>query len=177
MSMTHAKPAQQLLCTSKNGVSVTYDPIHSHAATHLQDTPQLKSLLTELISKLILDGQEVKTYVDMGRIVGTCDVVSVDASDKIIYGMRKNRADDGLVPFTKTRPAEPCPNVALHLVSQPDGTCELLSAWIGTLSDDDEPFPQSPRATANSVAFWNRYAFVYGSQDIVPGTLTADCPW
>ncbi len=168
---------QELIGQSKNGIKVTYDPVHSHAATHIEDTPQLRDLVAEAINSMDLDGKEVATYVDMGRIVGTCDVVDVDETDEIVYGIRKNRGDDGLVPFTKTRMGDPCPYVALQLIPQPDTSYVLTSAWIGTFGDDDEPFPNSPNATDRSVEFWNKHAFVYGSQEIVNGTETINRPW
>jgi hypothetical protein len=168
---------QKLLYKSKNGVSVTYDPVHSHAATHLKDTPQLAILVAEVVGNMDLTGQEVAKHVDLGRVVGTCDVVAVDETDEIVYGVRKNRDDDGLVPFTKTREAEPCPYVAVHLLPQEDGTYILSSAWIGTFDDDDEPFPQSPNATNRSAEYWKHFAFVYGSQEMIPGTQTTSRPW
>ena len=166
-----------MLCQSKNKMRVFYDPIYSHAVTHFEDTPQLKELVAEAISSMNLVGQEVATHVDMARIVGTCDVVNVDNSDEIVYGVRKNRNDDGLVPFTKSRKGESSPYVAMHLIPQVDDTYILSSAWIGTFEDDDEPFPQSPNATGRSVNFWNKHAFVYGSQEIMAGTETTSCPW
>ena len=169
-------PIQKLIARSKNGVSVMYDPIGSHAATHLEDTPPLKALVAEIIEGLNLEGQEIARHFNMGRIVGTRDVVKVDKSDEIVYGQRKNRANDGLVPFTKSRPAEPSHNVAVHLLPQKDGTYMLASAWIGTF-DNDELFPGSKHANERSIDYWSHRAFVYGSQEIVTGTETNICPW
>jgi len=107
---------QEFISKSKNDIAVTYDPVHSHAATHFEDTTQLKQLVAEVISSMTLDGQEIARHIDMGRVVGTCDVVDVDDTDEIVYGMRKSRNDDGLVPFTKSREGTPCPYVALHLM-------------------------------------------------------------
>lgn len=165
------------LCTSQNGKRVYYDSVHSHAATHLEDTPQLKGLVIELIEKMVLEDDNIGTHIDMGRVVGTCDVVKVDDADKIVYGIRKNRDDDGLVPFTKSRKGDPCPYVTIQLIQQTDGSYILSSAWIGTFGDDDEPFPNSPLANERSVDFWNKHAFVYGSQEIQAGTETPTCPW
>lgn len=162
---------------SKNGIEVMYDPIHSHAATHLEDTPQLLGLVKEAISKLDLHDQRVTTHVDMGRPVGTCDVVATDAHDEIVYGMRKNREDEGLVPFTKSRQGEPCRTVAILLDQIMDGSYELDSAWVGVYGDDDEPFPQASDATERSVGFWINHAFVHGSQEIIDGTETTERPW
>lgn len=168
---------QSVIATSKNGVKVTYDPVHSHATTHFEDTPQPKDLVKELVSGLELSGEEIARHYDMGRIVGTCDVVNVSSADEIVYGVRKNREDDGLVPFVKNRKGDPCPNVAIHLVPQSDGTYILSSAWIGTFGGDDEPFPLSKDANERSADFWNKHAFVYGSQEILAGTETNIRPW
>lgn len=167
----------ELIACSANDINVIYDTVHSHAATHLEDTPQLKELVREVIEGMILEDKEVATYVDMGREVGTCDVVAVDESDKIVYGKRKNRTDDGYVPFTKSRGGDPCPYVSVHLIKQPNEDYILSSTWIGTYGDDDEPFPQSPNASERSISFWKKHAFVWGSQEIQPGTLREDCPW
>ena len=167
----------QLVGKSKNGVSVVYDPVNSNAATHFEDTPQLKELVTEALKNIELTGQKVAEAVDMGRVVGTSDVVDVDSSDEIVYGVRKNRDGDGLVPFTKTRQGKPCSLVAIHLVPQANSSYVLSSAWIGPFNDDDEPFPQSANATEGSIDFWDKHAFVYGSQEIVNGSETTIRPW
>lgn len=168
--------AKEFLCKSKNGVEVVYDPVHSHAATHLEDTSQLKDLVIEVLTSTDLKNDRVETYVDMGRIVGTSDVVDVDDTDEIVYALRKNRDEDGWVPFAKTRKAQPCPYVSVVLAKQDNTSYELVSAWVGTLGDD-EPFPNSPDATDKSIAYWSKHAFVWGSQGIKPGTLRSDCPW
>lgn len=167
----------ELIATSKNGIKVFYDPVHSHAATHLDDTPQLKGLVQELIQSMDLEEAEIAKHYNMGRIVGTCDVVDVDGSDEIVYGIRKNRDEDGLVPFTKSREGDPCPYVAMHLIKQADGSYLLSSCWIGEFGEDDEPFPNSPLATERSADFWDKHAFVWGSQEIQPGSLQTDKPW
>jgi hypothetical protein len=174
---------QELIGKSKNGVSVTYDPVNSHAATHLKDTPQLKALVIEALQDMTLEDDTIMTDVDMGRVVGTTDVVKTDSTDEIVYGMRKNRTDDGHVPFTKSRPGDPCSHITLQVVRQNDGTYILTSVWIGQLhinesgKEDDEPFPNSPNATSRSKELWSKRAFVYGSQEIIPGTETSACPW
>ena len=166
-----------IIATSKNGVEVMYDPIHSHAATHLDDTPGLKQLVQELVGDLELTGQEIARHYDMKRVVGVCDVVNIEDTDEIVYGVRKNREDDGLVPFVKNREGDPCKLVAIHLVPQPDHSYILSSTWIGPFTDDDEPFPLSKNANEKSIDFWNRRAFVYGSQEIIAGTETNVRPW
>jgi hypothetical protein len=168
---------KEFLAKSKNNKDVFYDGESSHAATHFADTPNLKELVAEVLSGMDLANKEVATHVDLGRTIGTCDVVDVHEGDKLIYGIRRNRESDGLVPFVQNREGDPCSTIALHVVPQEDGTYELSSAWIGTFGGDDEPFPNAPAATERSVDFWNKHAFVHGSQEIMAGTETSQKPW
>lgn len=130
-----------------------------------------------MISALKLEGQEFAGHVDMGRIVGVSDVISVNDGDEIVYAVRRNRDADGLVPFVKNRKGDACPYIAVHLVPQHDGTYLLSSAWIGMFGGDDEPFPLAPDATPRSKEYWDAHAFVHGSQGILPGTETTRKPW
>lgn len=169
--------ARELLGQSANGRPVYFDNVNSHAVTHFDDTPGLKELVVEALSQMTLDKPSLGTQVDLGRIIGRRDVVATQPTDEIVYGVRRNREDDGLVPFVKTRQGDPSSSVALHVEEQPDGSYELSSAWIGVYDGDDEPFPQAAHATKRSVDYWNRHAFVYGSQEIMAGTETAQRPW
>ena len=155
----------ELIGTSANNIKVTFDPIHSHAATHIEDTPNLKQLVSEVVTGLKLDGKEIARHFDMGKIIGVCDLVNVNSSNKIVYGVRKNREDDGLVPFVKDKKGEPCPFVAIHLLPVTYGEYILSSAWIGTFDEDDEPFPLSKNANERFFCFscakfaFNSFAF------------------
>ena len=167
---------QIFLCKSQNSKAIYYDPVDSHVATHFDDTPGLKELAIEILTQKALEADAVNFDIDMGRIVGTTDVVLVDDSDEIVYAVRKNRNDDEYVPFTKSRPAEPCSFVSVSLQIRPDGdSYELLSSWIGTWVDP--PFPGTKDETPESKPYWTKHAFVWGSQQIKPGTETSTCPW
>lgn len=166
-----------LLCKTKDNFEVYYDPISSHAATHFNDAPNLKELVIELLEGLETGGKEIARHFDMGKPIGTMDVVRVDDTDELVYATRMNRESDGLVPFVKSRKGNPCPYVAVHLVPQLNGVYILESAWIGTFGGDDEPFPMAKDATPRSVEFWSKHAFVWGSQGIEPESVTTTRPW
>ncbi|MBP9826922.1 hypothetical protein KBC99_00405 [Candidatus Saccharibacteria bacterium] len=163
------------LCKSANGKKVVYDPINSHTATHFHDAPKLRKLVIEILSKKNLEGELITGDIDMGKVVGDSDVVEVDESDEIVYAMRKNRADQGYVPFTKSRKTQPTSIVSIYLARKDDVTYELSSAWIGEY--DSPMFPQMNNATDDSIPYWSKHAFVWGSQEIIPGTELTDCPW
>ena len=166
---------EELLCKSANGIKVVFDPVNSHTATHFNDSPGLRTLAQELIKSLKLDGELIAKDIDMKRTVGDSDVVTIDKTDKLVYAMRKNREDQGYVPFTKSRSSQPSSLVSIHLIKKSEDTYELSSIWIGEY--DSPMFPQMNNATKESIPYWSGHAFVWGSQEIIPGTERADCPW
>ena len=167
---------KELLCVSKDGKRVYFDPFNSHTATHFADTPGLKELAVEALENREIATGPLWFGVNMERIVGTTDVVEVDDSDEIVWAIRTQRFEQGLVPWVKSRSAEPCQYVTVTLRPLTSETYEATSAYIGTIGDD-QPFPQEPHATPESISYWTKYAFVWGSQPIEPGTVTNVCPW
>lgn len=165
----------EYLCDSANGKHVVYDPVGSHTATHFEDTPHLRDLAIRILTKKVLEGSIVAEDVDMGEVVGESHVVEVDDGDDIVYAMRKNRKDQGYVPFTKTRIAEPSSLVSIYLTEKNDATYELASAWIGAYASP--PFPQMENAIPDSIPYWRKHAFVWGSQEIIDGTEISEYPW
>lgn len=107
---------------SANGKSVVFDPINSHTATHFMDAPTLRAITQELLSSMSLNGDLIAKDVDMGRVVGDSDVVEVDDKDDIVYAMRKNREDQGYVPFTKSRLPQSSSKISIYLVEKSDET-------------------------------------------------------
>lgn len=164
----------ELLCMSANGKKIVFDSINSHTATHFDDDPTLQATAIELLSGLSLEDDLIARDVDLGRVVGNSDVVETDDTDDIVYAMRKNREDQGYVPFTKSRTSQPSSRISIYLVKD-DETYELSSVWIGEY--ESPMFPQMSNATAESIPYWSRHAFVWGSQEIIPGSVRTKCPW
>lgn len=164
---------KQFLCTTKNGKQVYYDPVHSHAATHFDDAPQLKGIVIAVLAHEELHGNKNEFDRDMGEIIGNMDVVDVDSTDGLLWAKRKNR--DEYVPFIKSRETQPTQLVSMGLVLQNDGSYELTSAYFGEF--ESPPFPGEATATQESIDFWNKHAFVWGSQGIQEDTVTDVCPW
>lgn len=139
---------------SANNIKVWYDPASSHAATHIQDTPTLLGLAQEVITQTTVTGPYMQFHIDLGRTVGTTDLVETRPADEIVYAKRKNR--DSYTVFNKTQPAQPCSIVTLALENQEDGTYELVSTWIGP--SDSPSFPGTQRETSESKEFWSKHA-------------------
>lgn len=161
------------LAVSKNNISVWYDPISSHAATHIKDTPDLDKLSAEVIIQTDIKEPYMQFHTDFGRTVGTSDLVENNPGDEIVYAKRLNRNEYSV--FNKTKGAQPSSLVTVTLEMKEDGTCELVSAWIGP--SDSPSFPGTERETPDSKEFWTKHALAWGTQETQPSTQTDICPW
>jgi len=161
----------ELLGLSKNGVSVYFDPIHSHAATHFQDTPQLKELVREALMNTELAAEKEHFEYDFKRVVGTTDLFDTDDSDTIIYAKRVNR--DNYTRFVLDK-EPPSSSVVTLVLYKNEDIYTLYSAWVGILVPS---FPTAPTATPDSIPFWKVHALAWGSQPIQPGTELKEWPW
>ena len=164
---------REVLGKSKNGVTVWYDPVSSHAATHMQDTPQLKDLVAKILEDTELTADLVEFEKHMGRIVGTTDFVGNKPGDEIVYAKRLNR--DLYTPFNKSQSARPYSGVSVSFAKEEDGTYRLQSAWIGPRKSP--PFPGDPSETKESKPFWTKHSLVWGNQAVQEDTITSKCPW
>ncbi len=166
---------EELLCRSANGKNVVFDPLGSHTATHFKDALGLKELANELLGTMDLDGELIAKDIDLGKVIGNSDVVETSHEDEIVYAMRKNREDQGYVPFTKSQASQPSSMISIYLVKKDEETYELSSIWVGEY--ESPMFPQMDNATAESIPYWSKHAFAWGSQEIIPGSVLTKCPW
>ncbi len=163
----------ELIANSLNDKVVWVDTVSSHAATHIADTPNLKGLAAEVISKTVLDKTYHQLHKDLGRIVGTCDLIDNQPGDEIVYAKRINRNE--YTVFNKTRPPQPSSLVTVAVEKRDDQTYELVSAWIGP--SDSPSFPGTEREAAESKEFWANHSLAWGRQTIQPESETTVCPW
>lgn len=161
------------LCTSKNGLDIYYDPIKSHTATHFNDASGLQQIVKDLLQEYDIQNDYEGFDIDAQKVVGVKDVVDVNEGDELIYAKRINRNE--YVPFVINREPQPCSIVSIALRKYEDAKYELESAWIGEF--DSPPFPEETNATAESVPFWEKHAFVWGSQRVQDNTITRQRPW
>ena len=162
----------EYLATTRNGYRVFMDPKHSHAATHLADTPGLRSVTEEIISILapMNDNQVITT--DMERVIGYTDLVETTENDEIIYAKRLNR--DNFTRFVRGRSPSTSSLITMVLRKFDDGSYELWSVWIGP---NAPTFPGSDHETKESYTFWEDHALIWGTQAVQPGTETTERPW
>jgi len=160
------------LCQSANGSEIVYDGSASHATTHFEDTPELKPAVIEALAATAVAGETMFFEYDLGRVIGTTDLVKTDEHDEIIYAKRKSR--DVYTRFTKSRAPQPCSTVTIFLSRLTEQRYELGSAWVGYLGPS---FPGDANETPESRPYWEAHALVWGRQEIQSGTETTVCPW
>ena len=130
-------------------------------------------LLPEVLSRVDSQGREFfKEVVDIGRVVGTKSCVVTGPGDEIVYAQRPHR--DGHTRFVKNRESAPCSCLTVVLERAEEGHYVLKTAFVG---DESELESWHPKATEESREFWSTRALVWGSEPIIPGTETTDCPW
>lgn len=173
MAERHSADNKILLGFSKNGKRVWYDSISSHAATHIKDTPNLARLASEVIRNADLIGHYMQFHTDMGREVGTSDLVDIEDGDKIIYAKRINR--NTYTVFDLTKEPQPSSLVTTAFEAKENATYELVSAWIGP--SDSPSLPGTEKETTESKGFWSTHALAWGSQEIQPASEITTCPW
>lgn len=157
--------------TTKNHLRVSADLKSSHAATHLADTPHLLELVREALSLISPEDADVYTEVDLGRIIGTSDLVITTDTDDIFYAKRRNRTN--YTRFVRNR--RPIETSIVTLVLHRQASDYLLySAWIGWAAP---PFPDDEKDTPESYTFWKTHALAWGQQEVQPNTEVADWPW
>jgi len=110
--------------------------------------------------------------VNFGKEIGKSVCVVTEMHDQIIFAQRPNRF--GHTRFVIGKEPEPCSSVVVILKLTEEQGYVLLTAFIGRKA---EPEPWDRNATEKSAEFWSTRALVWGSEPIIPGTETFECPW
>ena len=141
--------------------------------SHLHES--VLQILKEALSRVHLSGEQFSLQrVDFEEVVGETVCVVTSDKDEVIFAQRPKRF--GLSRFVKNRTPEPCSSVCMILKRAEDriNTYVLITAFVGVCP---EPEPWDRNANEKSLEFWSDHALVWGSEEVVPGTETTECPW
>lgn len=166
------KSKYKLLCHMADGNAV-YVEKGSHAQTHLQDTPELKSLLKEALVDYLPTKERESFEIDMGRIIGYSDLALLEEGDEVFYAKRKNRTK--YTKFVKNKEPYPTRFLSGGLRKRKNKSYVFITAFIGKTAPD---FPSGPEDTdKRRRKFWEKRALVFGKQEINESTITEEIPW
>ena len=148
------------------------EPVYDRFNSHLHH--EVQELLPEVFAGMVSkNGRFIVHEHDFGRIVGKSSCVTTSGSDKVVYARRPKRAD--MTRFVKNRQVEPSDKAVVILKRDDyEQYYIVITAFVGGMAAKE---PWDFRATDEDREFWENHALVWGSEEIIPGTETAVCPW
>ena len=162
--MTKAKISN--LGTSHDNKNVYIDYNNTNVEYHLLETPDLISLVEEVIPKLrIGDEDQVVLSCDLGRIVGTTNLVKTKKGDEIVYAKRIGRTSYSR--FVKYKKPVECSSIVIVLRKCNTGY-NLWTSMCGNILPKEAYIEDSN--------FNNTHALVYDEKLIQPETATYSKP-
>lgn len=162
---------KQLLAKTKNGIEVYVDMEHSHASTHFAHHPKLIDAVKAIIPLLEVNDPSIRVDREMDEEIGTTDLVETTEQDEVVYAKRPLRTQYSR--FVKGRVPAPTKWITLDLRKNSD-VYDVYTAFVGRATPS---FPGGDFLPEQSKDFWARHALVWGSQEVIPGTETTECPW
>lgn len=161
-----------MLDESHTNYTVYVNLISSPAGNYLSRRPHVIGLIKELLTSHTLHGEHVVIEQDMGRDIGTTDIVATSEKDVIYYAQPVKSAIYSR--FAKNRYAQTSTTLTVIAQQDSDGNYEVQNAWIG---NNFPAFPGDTNETADSKAYWQTHALVQNSQLIQSKTITKTCPY
>ena len=161
-----------VISKSSNGREVYVNLITSAAGHYLSRQPYVIGLTKEVLNATSLSNSKITIEQDMGRIIGSTDIVETSDKDTIFYAQPYKKNVFGR--YAKNRYPLPSDKLTLILEKDTDGNYELSDTWIGPFSP---PFPGDEHETAKSRTYWETHALVQDSQIVQAKTITKDCPY
>lgn len=146
--------------------------ISSPAGRYLSRRPHVISLIKELLSAKKLRGKRIVFEQDMGRDIGTTDIISTSDKDIVYYAQALK--SEVFSRFAKNRYPQASSKLTIILERDNDGNYEVRKTWIGT---NHPAFPGDEHETADSRAYWQTHALVQDTLAIQSKSITKVCPY
>ncbi len=161
-----------MLDETNDEYDIYINSISSPAGHYLSRRPYVYALIKELLSTHKLKGDRVVIEQDMGRNIGTTDIVSTSDKDTIYYAQPLK--SEIFSRFAKNRYPQISSKLTVIVNRDKDGNYEVTNAWIG---GNHPAFPGDERATADSREYWKKHALVQDAHHIQSKSLTKNCPY
>jgi hypothetical protein len=161
-----------VLGENSDGNTIYVNTISSPAGTYISRRPYIFALLKEILLSQTLRGQRIVIEQDMGRNIGTTDIVTTSDSDNVYYA--RPLKSEVYYRFAKNRYPQLCSTLTIVVDKDADGNYEVSDTWIG---NNRPPFPGDVAATKSSLQYWATHALVPDSQPVQTKSLTKTCPY
>lgn len=160
------------IAQSDIGYEIYINLIASPAGRYLSRRPYLINLIKEVLLPLELTEARIIIERDMGRNIGTTDIVATSDKDIIYYAQPMKTAT--FSRFAKNRYPQPSQIFTIIVERDDNGDYEIQDAWIGPSSP---AFPGDAHESTDSKLYWQTHALVQDAQAIQSRSITKDCPY
>ena len=157
---------------STNGHEIYVNLIVSPAGQYLSRHPHVINLIKEALTTAELSGSRVVVEQDMGRGIGTTDIIVTTDKDVIYYAQPVKT--EVFSRFARNKFPQVCQTLTIIAEQDIEGNYEIRDTWVGPFSP---PFPGDELETAESKAYWETHALVQDAQPIQSKTITKVCPY
>jgi hypothetical protein len=157
---------------SNEGYDIYVNLISSRAGHYLSRRPHILALLKELLNAKTLSGKRVVIEKDMGRDIGTTDIVLTNDKDTIYYAQALR--SEVFVRFARNRYPQISTKLTVIAKKDTEGNYEVSDTWIGA---NYPAFPGDEFETADSKEFWETHALVQDALAVQSKTITKVCPY
>jgi len=161
-----------MIANSQSGNDIYINLISSSAGKYLSRRPYLINIIKEALVNNNLKGLHMEVEIDMGRVIGSTDIVETSEKDNIYYAQPVKNANYSR--FVKNRPPQPSRKLTIIVQKDDIGNYEVTDTWIGPCSP---PFPGHENATDESRPYWENHALVQDAQIIQSRSITKVCPY
>jgi hypothetical protein len=161
-----------ILGETSEGNNIYVNLIWSPAGQYLNRHPHLFAVIEEMLSMKALSGKSITIEQDMGRNIGTSDIVTITDDDTIYYA--QGVKSDIFSTFVRNRAPQASAILTVIAMQDADGNYEVRDTWIGA---NHPPFPGEDHATATSKIYWQTHALVRDAHAIQSKTITKVCPY
>lgn len=161
-----------MLDESNGDYDVYVNLISSPAGIYLSRRPYIVGILKEILAKKKLRGKRIVIEQDMGRGIGTTDVVSTSDQDTIYYAQAFKT--DVYSRFAKNRLPQVSNTLTVIAEQDEDGNYEISDTWVGP---NRPAFPGDSHESGDSRVFWESHALVHNAVSIQTKSVTKKCPY
>ncbi len=146
--------------------------ISSPAGHYLSRRPYVMGLIKRLVTSRKLGSGRIIIEHDMGRNIGTTDIVSTGSNDNIYYAQPVKT--EAFSRFAKNRYPQPSNTLTVIVEQDEEGNYEVSDTWIGPYCP---AFPGAKDETADSKTYWKTHALVHDARTIQSKSVTKNCPY
>jgi hypothetical protein len=152
--------------------SVYVNLISSSAGHYLNRRPYVIALIKDVLYSHRLQGERIIIEHDMGRNIGTTDIVDTTDKDTIFYAQASK--SNVYLRFARNRYPQTSSLLTIVALKDSRGDYEVSDVWIGGAHP---AFPGDRYETSDSREYWGTHAMVQDAQVVQSKSVTKTCPY